>query len=292
MATISWWTRDGRGVCPAPASGLVGRSRRCDLALGDADVPHFWLEIRWRGDRWAWRPLTDDGRTRATGSRLDDGWRELSGRVSCGTHVGIELVDGAPPEPFVIDLVSGHSLRGSALDAVLEIRADAVLPADWEASGDLRPLRDGDVVVLDGRAWRVALPGPVTPTDGTALDLGSPHLQLDVDCAALTATFTEGRTQAAVHGEPVRVLAAYAIARVELDAFGGWLTATEAFDRWVALGGNPQSPRERVGWLKGKLRAELSTRRAGNLAALFENRREGGSASRIALSPERIAVQT
>ena len=291
MATLSWWTRQARGVRPVPSSGLVGRSKRCDVALDDLDVPHFWREIRWRGDRWAWRTLSDDGRTRGAGTRLDDGWREFGGRVTCGEHVGVEIVDPSAPEPFVVDLIDGTTLRGDALDRVLEVRSDVVLPADWESNA-ARPLEDGDVVVLDGRPWRVALPGPVMPTAGTELDLAQPDVYLDVDLPNLTAVFSRGRTQAAVHAEAVRILAVFAMARRDDSSDGGWLTTAEAFEGWIGLGGNAASPRERIGWLKGKLRTELSTRRVGNIGVLFENRRDGVPVSRLGLDPTRITVTT
>jgi hypothetical protein len=165
------------------------------------------------------------------------------------------------------------------------VRPDALLPLD--AEGDLsRRYADGDVIVRDGRAWRVHLSESPEATVGTRLDLSRPGVSLDVDAGALHAVLHQGGVQVVMTGEHVRVLAVYAEARRLPATSGGWLSATEAWTAWRALGGNPDSPVDRIGWDRGRCRSHLARLGVAGVERLFETRRVHGEPQiRVALPP-------
>jgi hypothetical protein len=51
---------------------------------------------------------------------------------------------------------------------------------------------------------------------------------------------------------------------------GGWLRAEDAHAAWVALGGNPAAPLERISWERCRLRSVLARDGAVGVGSLFE----------------------
>jgi hypothetical protein len=245
-------------------------------------VPSYWLEIRWAEGAWRWRALAGASRTRGVGMLADDGWRSLPPstdgrpqRVRLDDTLSVELLEGGAPAPFLLDLQSGEVCAGEALARLVETRPDGtLLPFSAEGDASAR-LHDGDVLVQDGRAWQAHLSEAPDATSRVRVDLARAGVTVDVDADALRATFHQGDVDVTLPGEHLRVLVTYALARRE-DPVGGWLSAEDAWTRWRALGGNPQSPVDRLGWDRGRCRAHLARAGVGNVELLFEARRMHG----------------
>jgi hypothetical protein len=275
-------------------SSLFGRHQICHGHLSHRDVPLHWLEIRWLGDGWGWRLLQGgSSRTKGTGKALSGGWRVLAlgGDVRCGSDVIVELEDAGAPALFAQDLESGECLQGEALEEWVEIWKGCVYPlgSDHELE---RAIGDCEVRVILGRAFRFYVPGMLVNTDRQRLSIAHPECALDLMPKLMQAVFTVGEAEVLIKGECVRVLLAYARARVEdtIDE-GGWLSRRELFQLWQQLGGHEHSSEERVGWEKGKLRTRLTRAGAVGAETLFENRYfEGSALSRLVLPAERVFI--
>lgn len=265
---------------PLPACGIVGRGASCAIRLSDPAVPMHWLELRWSDPGWRWRALAAEDRTRGAGALLEDGWRQLpeSGasrkqRVRLHETVGIELVDGGPPQAFLADLQSGDTLLGD--DTNLEVRDGLVLP--FEVDGDRsRAVSDGDVLIRDGRAWRIHLAGVPAPTMQARIHLGREGASIELFHGNASAIVHQGNHQVLITGEHVRALAVYVSARAGGSPNDGWLSPQEAWDAWVASGGNPASPLLRLAWDRARCRNHLGRLGVTGLDCLFESRRISG----------------
>lgn len=283
MANLRVTTAGEARDVPLAAACLVGRAPGCLVRVTDPSVPSFWLELRWSEGAWRWRALAGGARTRGVGMLSEDGWRTLPlspegrpQRVRLDELLAVELVEAGPPAPFVLDLVSGAAHVGDAICEVAEVRPDGavwMLAADHE---DPRPLSDGDVFVHDGRPWRLHLAHGLAPTRLVRIDLARADVTIDIDVDALRATFHQRGAEVTIAGEHVRTLAAYVLARRELGAAGGWLTCEQAHERWRALGGNPLSSADRLGWDRGRCRSHLAREGVAGVEALFEARRRAG----------------
>ena len=267
---------------PLPSCAIVGRAASCTVRIHDPTVPMHWLELRWSPRGWRWRTLSGETRTRGIGALLDDGWRLLpestparTQRLRLGDAVAVELVDGGPPERFLVDLQTGAALSGEAMEEVVEVREDILLP--MSAEGDRgSALRDGDVLVCAGRAWRVHLAAAPEPTLLQRLDLSRSDASVEVLDDGLRAVFHQGGSEAVLTGEHVRTLHVYARARAGDTPRGGWLSVQAAWEAWAAAGGNPDSPLERLAWDRARCRTHLARQGVGGLEQLFEARRIGG----------------
>ena len=122
---------------------------------------------------------------------------------------------------------------------------------------------------------RAHVPGVLTHTAETRVDLARAGVTLEIDPDLARATFLQGSASVEVHGECVRVLSVYARARLADLPEGGWLRPAEAWEAWVALGGNAASPTRRVEWERARLRGRLARAGVGGVERLFEVRREG-----------------
>jgi hypothetical protein len=275
---------EARRVLPLPTACIVGRGPACLVRVDHPACPAHWLELRWRGDGWAWRALNAAERTRATGAFIGDGWRAMEvgpvrgTRVSLAGEAWIELVDAGPPEPFAWDVLADAPLTGDALDEVAERRGEALLPLSAEGDAT-QALADGACwlhVGPDGpRTLRAHVPAPFTPTLTTKIDLGRGGVHVEIDLAAQSATFVQGDARVSITGACVRTLTTYARAR---SADGGWLTAEEAWLAWSELGGPDGPPREVVAWERARLRRLLDRAGVAGVDALFTVRKEGGLA--------------
>ncbi len=126
------------------------------------------------------------------------------------------------------------------------------------------------------QAWRVHPAETPEPTARVGIDLARPGASVDIAADGLRVTVHQGEADISIAGEHVRVLTVYAMARRDDDE-GGWLGADAAWERWRSLGGNPQSPVDRLGWDRGRCRAHLARLGVGNLDLLFETRRMQGT---------------
>ena len=302
MGRIALHFDQHRREMPLLASTTIGRHWSNTAQVMDSRVPYRWLEIRWMGRNWAWRPLAEK-ETRGSGKLLDQGWREFTrgrepdgpragDRVTLGNAGWIELLDPSPPVLLLQDLETGTFIEGPSIESYVELRSEGVLPIDWETEWR-RPLKDGEVAMIRGRALRVHLPDSAVPTLNSELDLTHPECSLDIALGPLSATFTIGAISVSVVGEPVRTLAAYAQGRLDGAADdGGWLSRDEVFAIWRGLGGNENSEPNRLGWERGRLRTALVRAGASNVSQLFESTRRGGhSRIRLRLLPTSLTLQ-
>ena len=248
---------------------IVGRHSRCDVFLALQKVPLYWLEIRWVGSRWAWRNLGDGTNTAGSGKELGRGWRtlETGGRVLRGSSVKLHVDPDGPPTLMLWDMLKRHWV---AEQGRMEILREALAEAGHVSDADpLVNAEDGDIVMWRGRPFRVQLP----PVDAAPIhdeEEEEPEpLSVEIDATNLRAVFSSGQQEYVVKGECVRVLSAYADARLSaLDEEGGWVTLREVFETWVDMGGNPDSPERRMSWEKGKLRKQLTRQEAPDVQSI------------------------
>ena len=270
---------------------LVGRHRTCGLSIPTANIPLFWLEIRWLSEQWAWRALNQAEQTRGPGATHPSGWRLLThAHLDAAIHLGpvrLRLRDLSPPEPLLEYLATHRRVpaRPSPPTLILE-------GGEYKLNtGHLSlPLRDGDVFTLGPEPVRIWLPQSAAQTERATLSLESASLCLEFGDDPCTAEFSAGITSATIHGEDVRMLRVYAEAKAfdARDADCGYLTAAEAFDAWVRLGGNPESSVQRVSWLRNRLRKNLEEHDVAG-GELFERRRLGATwQHRLRLASDRI----
>jgi hypothetical protein len=273
------WIRLHEGAArrevPLAQVTLVGRGTACLVRVERPYCPLHWLELRWRDGAWTWRALTSEERTRGNGAVVVPGWRsfDVGARVRLGEDLSVELVEGGPPEPFAWDLFAdapvplGPSARvDPALAAVVRVRADGVYAQGPDGA---RRLVDGAHLRVGERVLRLHVPDSLPATFVAPLDLAGEAVQVTVHLSDLRAVFDAGGSRAEVHGEPVRVLAAFAGATTS----DRWLSARAAWEAWVALGGNASSPVERLAWERGKLRRQLLLAQVDRVDALFESRK-------------------
>lgn len=268
---------------PLPASCVVGRGAGCFGRVLNVGCPAHWLELRWRGDGWSWRPLAGAERTRGAGSVLPDGWRRMDVSAGKGTRishdcgVSVELIEGGDPEPFVWDLVADAALSESELENIAELRGGA-LYAFGADGAEGRALDDGErwLHLPSGgppRALRAHVPTPVFPTEQPVLDLAVGGVSATIELREARLSLRRGRAQVEVKAACVRALGVFALARS--TAPEGWLTAAEAYQAWVSLGGPASSPVDAVAWERGRLRRLLHSAGVASLDLLFEQRKEG-----------------
>ena len=269
---------------PLAASTLVGRASGCLARIEDDEVPAHWLEIRYRGEGWAWRVLAAEDRTRGSGAVLESGWRRMEASGGRGTrvglgHVAVELVAGGPPEPFAWDLLAERALSGDALQEVAETRGATLMPLSAEGD-EAAALRDGQVWLhatgQDGappRVLRAHVPTSLAPTRSATLDVVLGGVTAHIDRATSTLTLSRGPLHVEVRSACVRSLAVYASARASGN--DGWLSAVDAWAIWSELGGPADAPVDSVAWERGRLRRLLDKAGVSGLQLLIEHRKDG-----------------
>jgi len=264
-------------------STLIGRHPNCDIHLADAHAPLVWLEIRYRQSQWDWRVLGGADQTRGSGANLARGWRALSGqgarsRVSLADVGHLELSCEKAPVRMVRDLNNGQCVTGAALDELLEQVNGLTFALDENAHAR-NPLLPGESFAHNGRVYRLSGPPLPGDTENKSFSITHPDCCVDIDLENLCATFTLGQSECKITGECIRVLAVYGEFQADqAPSECPWLNRSEVYERWLGLGGNPNSPIVRMGWERGKVRTLLSRAGAGDVGRLFESRRRGGQA--------------
>ncbi len=280
---------DGPRRVPLGASTRIGRHWSNDALVDHPGMPLHWLELRWAGRQWTWRALGAADRTVGAGAADGEGWRPFAkgpgkARVKLDGMGWVELVDPSEPALLLHDLTNGERLEAEDVEEYVELGDDGARPLGVRPHP---PLQDGQVFTSRGRTLRILHAESPTPTATTALDVRALACHLDV--AEREATFTVERTSRTLRGEGARILRVYAEAR--LRGGEGWLSPLDAFAEWVAAGGQPESPVERVAWERGKVRTRLSLADVAGGPELFEVEREGPSTRvRLSIPAERITV--
>lgn len=278
----------------APAT-LLGRHYTCTWSLPDPAVPLFWVELRWFVQTWGWRLLADSGNTKGPLTPLSTPhWRAFGERDRIATpEVAITLTEGGPPQVFATDLIHRAPIDDASFDELVVARADGYWPADAEErAGEASPLVDGDVFVSLGRVLQFSDGVAVEGTDQAVIHLGRDRTRVYLDHIPddePRLSILDGDAEVVVQGAYVRVIQPYLEAR-QADPDGGWLTVREAHQRWVELGGSPDSSTERIAQDRSRLCRALA--RSGVVAAhtLFETRRQNRWRTRLTVPPERLVL--
>ncbi|MEM6929478.1 MAG: hypothetical protein AAF602_21235 [Myxococcota bacterium] len=292
MAMLEIRTAEGSQRRPLATTTLLGRHRACTWRIPSPHAPLFWIELRWMR-RWSWRCLAGEENTRGPGRVELGGWRalEVGSRVLGPCGIGLVLVDDAPPEPFVVDLVSSRPLGGDALDQVVEWRASGFFPVGAESDPDfVSSLDDGQAFVAAGRLLRFHAGHAPMTTVRSAVSLQSPGCELTVSLRPAPALqLVDDTASIEVAAEFVRVVVPYVEARREDVPRGGWLSLDDAYGRWLEVGGSADSDRDRVAQDRSRLCRSLAKQGLAGASTLFETAREGaGWRTRVALPPDRL----
>ena len=291
MGTLEIRTAAGAMRRPLALATLLGRHLACTWRVQSPQAPLFWLELRWMR-RWNWRVLASDDETRGPGRLEVGGWRalEVGNRILGPAGIALVLVDDAAPEPFVVHLNSGEPVFDEALDQVVEWRADGFFPVGTESAPDgVAALQDGQAFVgPTGQLFRFHAGHGLTSTVRSAVSVGSSELSVSLNPTP-TLQMVEGGSTVELAAEFVRIAAPYLEARLQDAPIGGWLSLDEAYDRWLELGGSPDSDRNRVAQDRSRLCRSLAKQGVGAASTLFETRREAsGCRTRISPDPARL----
>ena len=149
----------------------IGRSSNSHVRLGDLGASGSHARIMWDRAGWAIKDLASRNGTYVDGTRVEPGtWVPLreDARIRFGASAETWVLSSArPPEAHARELSTGELLF--AQDGVLVFEPDSeqphvgVLEAEtdriWLAlDGARRPVRDGTVVSVGARSWRLVLP--------------------------------------------------------------------------------------------------------------------------------------
>lgn len=172
-------TSTGR-VVTLGAATLIGRSSSSTLVLEHRKASGRHATLIFSDGQWTVRDLGSRNGTAVDGAELPSGGRaplEEGARIGFAGDVWV-LLDGGPPVA-VAERDDGR--RRAAADGLLPLPDDddpaatvyAAAGGRWiaEQDGDPRRVKDGEVLVIDGRRWRLELPPP-TPGGGTLTTMG------------------------------------------------------------------------------------------------------------------------
>ena len=247
------------------SSNLIGRHWRCDTSVIDKRVPLYWVEIRWFDTYWGWRPLSSNEQTRGSGARMENGWRKWNkGKISLGESIFLELTEASPPTICFERLQTKERKTILDMDGRVVLRNNMIYHSDDDQSTSYE---DGSVMEVQGFSYRVHIPKKWVSSNYVELDISHHRVHLDIDIESLKATFTQGKVDCQIYGEPVRLLCAYAKLRQKnSDKF---FSSEEIFEEWCVLGGTKTSPIERMNWERAKIKNMLSVKQVANVEQLF-----------------------
>ncbi|MBK7826389.1 FHA domain-containing protein [Nannocystis sp.] len=194
-----------------PARCLIGRSRACDLVLGEPQVSSQHAALEWNGSKWEVCDLGSRNGTHVNGLRLAAGER-VPIRRGAELRFGREspawlLADDGGPSLMAVQLATGESQLAAGGYLVLPDaeRPEVAVYQDargvWvaETRGEQASLEDRAVIaVANGAVWRVHLP---SLGDGTLKENEPPLL---IGMLLLRFSFTRDEEHVelrALHGE-------------------------------------------------------------------------------------------
>ncbi len=282
---------------PLAATTALGRHGSCTWGLQTAQVPTFWIELRWTTHTWAWRELGGDAlgpRRQVTG--LGTEWWQLEpGQRISGRGVVVELSDPSPPQRFVVDTQSNEVISGKRLDKLVAADTARPMPADWETRDvAVSSLADGDIFTVRGRSYRFHEASPPQPTSQRQLDLLRPScsLELRVEDGRPVLEIWDGPVERKAKGSTLWALVPYLEARLEDIPRGGWLPLDEAHSRWQELCPRSKSGPDRVGLDRSRVCRALHSLGVVNPHALFARQKtEDRWLVRLDLDPDRLELE-
>ena len=148
------------------------------------------------------------------------------------------------------------------------------------------------MLVVEGKPWRLHLPARAAVTDEEVPSLVHTDTLLKLDVGELEGAIELGGMRIDLSREMTRILIPYAEALTNEYQFeDAWLTRDEAHARWLELGGNPESPPQRLGWMRGKVKSYLARHGLADVDGLFESQRVGQwYGTRLGLSPDQVVL--
>jgi hypothetical protein len=252
------------------SSNLVGRHWRCDLCIPKEVVPLHWIEIRWFDSYWGWRALSADDKTSGSGALMENGWRKWKrGKLSLSSEIHLELTDDAPPDICFEHTETKQRKSISDMNGLITISGKGVRLSDDDTE---TIYTDGSIAEIEGMLFRVHIPRNWNSSSSMEMDMGHPDVMLDIDIKSLKATFTQGRVDCRINGEPVRLLYIYAL--IKKKSPHKYVSTEEVFLKWVEQGGTETSPLERLNWERAKIKNHLTTKGVRNTEKLFIRKKE------------------
>lgn len=148
---------------------LIGRSRRCDLRLGDAEVSSQHATLRWNGTLWMLRDLGSRNGTFLNGAPLAAGEHELTqgDRLAFGTSEDPWILEtDAPPVPMAVSVTGDELVQAEEGLLALptgepEVQIFQDTEGAWVAEwldGTEKPAEDLEIVTAGDVQWRLHLP--------------------------------------------------------------------------------------------------------------------------------------
>lgn len=166
-------TRDGDTAWQLRERNILGRSRRCTIQRLAPAVSGEHALLRWTGGHWHIQDLHSRNGVFVAGRRLAQGERlalDPGAEIGLGEPGGLVLVDAGPPDAFAVPEGGRAALVAESGLLTLPDPSDPATiyrgPHGWclEHAGDVRDVRDDDVVRIGDVAWRLALPESLPPT--------------------------------------------------------------------------------------------------------------------------------
>jgi pSer/pThr/pTyr-binding forkhead associated (FHA) protein len=196
---------------------LVGRSRVCQLRLKEPEVSGTHAMLAWHEERWTVRDLGSTNGSWVGSARLSNGDTAVlkaGAVVSFGTADNRwRLLSAAPPSPMALELDTNREVAGEAqilgLPDPESPLAVVVLgtEGEWrlEHGGEIRFVRDLDIVEVEGSRYTLHLPDEI---EGTAV----PHHRRSL--ASLRLLF-----KVSAHEETIELQATGAGATIDLGGY-------------------------------------------------------------------------
>lgn len=285
MATLSITIDDVTLDRPLAGATLIGRAAWCTWIVDTPRIPATWLEFRWDGQGWQVSVLRDADQTELRGVRQStSGWSSVrAGSEVRGPGVTILLVSDDAPTPFAVEIESGEIVSGIELERLVWCEGDEARSLDMPSHQE--KIAPGGVFSAFGGRYRLHLGAPVPRAGRCTVDLLSPDLQLGFGATGgkYALAIRCGNAVETVRDRSVLAAVAYALARLDRVAVGGFIDADEAAARMVQYEGvqagayGPRYLRE----LRSRLSRCIADSGAANPGALFEVDPERGRLWRL-----------
>ncbi len=244
---------------------LIGRSPKCDVLINLSPVPNIWLELRYLNGEWIWNVLNGESDTIGSGGYTYRQWRKYIKPIRFQNLIKIELINQDAPTPLLEDANKRFHRLEEFPDIIQSVRGT------FSLNGTHLPI--GKPFIHQENIYTLWVPGTSHITEDTnTVSISDGSLWFDLD--GLSATFDFGVVKFTAHGEAARVLHVYALAKQSDDP---WLNTEDAFLDWVSLGGNADSPTDRINWERNKILGKLNKQGAFPLVDLFKRRKKGST---------------
>lgn len=271
--------------CLLKQSNMFGRHHDSSFIFGQNNkLPLYWLEVRWLKDSWYWRTLNKADQTIGTGQQYKDGWKKFSKTIRLQNMISLELISNEKPSPLIENITTKEKWNLVACNIPIQIQKGLYF---WED----KELKNSSLFHHEGNSYRFWNSNEeYVGTQNDTIDLLSPACYLDIDSTQNKATFTDGLQEITIYGESVRLLYIYAMAAQDEDP---WISTSEAYETWLAHGGNEQSSVERISWERNKLCQYLEQQNIVHARKLFERKKHGKEwLHRLSILPQNITCVT